>query len=268
MRLEVVNGCFAYPQGAVLFKDINFLLNEGEMVTVLGRNGVGKTTLLKCIMGILRWKNGFLKIDGEPVENAIRHKGIAYVPQAHSYAYEYSVREIVMMGRTRNMGMMAIPSKDDYVRADEALQKVGLYDLRERKCSQLSGGQLQMVFIARALVSDPRIIILDEPESHLDFYNQSFLLELLMQLSEEEKVSMIMNTHYPEHALRFNGKSLLMNPEESCFGDTKRLLTTENIENYFGVSAMIDTMTDGRHRVPVFAVTGRCDTEKMRRNGI
>lgn len=257
MQLEVVNGGFAYPSGKVLFENICFCLEDRSILTVLGRNGVGKTTMLKCIMGILRWRKGTLKINGEDVGNAVRSQGIAYVPQVHSITFSYTVRDIVTMGRTRYMGMLSIPSTHDYARADEALEMVGLQELRNRTCSQLSGGQLQLVFIARALAADPEILILDEPENHLDFHNQFFVLELLQKLVKEKGMSSIINTHYPEHALLLADKTLMLGPEGHSFGNTKEVLTEENIRKYFGVNALIDTVRREDTPFPVFAVTGR-----------
>ncbi|KIR03363.1 Iron(III) dicitrate transport ATP-binding protein fecE [Lachnospiraceae bacterium TWA4] len=260
MELKVKNASFAYPSGQVLFNDINFSLNEQTILTILGRNGVGKTTLLKCIMGILHWKTGTLELDGKDIENARLIKEIAYVPQAHQVNFSYSIRDIVTMGRARFMGSLSVPSKKDYEYADEALERVGLADLKNRSCNQLSGGQLQLVYIARALAAKPKILILDEPESHLDFYNQFFILELLEEIVKEQGVSLIINTHYPEHAMQLSDKTLFLRREDYTFGDTNKILNEENIRKYFGVESVVDQINRSNRTIPVFAVTGR--TEK------
>ena len=257
MELSVENGSFAYPSGRVLFENIGFTVSEGNILTILGRNGVGKTTLLKCMMGILPWRTGTLKLNGEDVGNAIRSKGISYVPQAHAISFAYSVRDIVTMGRARYMGPLSIPSRTDYEFADAALEQVGMADLSHRSCGQLSGGQLQLAFIARALAAEPEIMILDEPESHLDFNNQFFVLELLQKLKDERGISAIINTHYPEHALLLSDQTLMLRLEDYCFGRTSDILTEENIRKYFGVNAVIDSIRRHDTPIPVFAVTGR-----------
>ena len=257
MKLEVRNGSYAYPSGRVLFDRVDFSLGDRSILTVLGRNGVGKTTLLNCIMGILRWRTGTLLLNGEDVGSALRAAGIAYVPQAHNITFSYTVRDIVTMGRARYMGALSVPSKADYEKADQALERIGLQELRNRTCGQLSGGQLQLVFIARALAAEPEILILDEPESHLDFYNQFFVLELLRQLVEDSGMSAIINTHYPEHALLLADKTMMLGQEGYSFGSTADVLTEENIRKYFGVNAVIETLTRQDTPIPVFAVTGR-----------
>ncbi len=263
MILEVVDASFAYPSGKVLFEHLGYELEEGTILTVLGRNGVGKTTLLKCMMGILPWRTGTLKVNGEDVKNAIHTKGIAYVPQAHNITFSYSVRDVVTMGRARYMSALSIPSKHDYERADEALETVGLSDYAHRTCGQLSGGQLQMVYIARALAADPEVLIMDEPESHLDFYNQFYVLELVRQLVEERGISAIINTHYPDHAMLLSGKTMMMRPGEYIFGDTGEILTPENVHRFFDVHAVIETLERDNCTVPVFAVTGRHESMEV-----
>lgn len=263
MKLEVVNGSYAYPSGRCLFEDLNYRLEDQSILTVLGRNGVGKTTLLKCIMGILKWRNGTLRLNGEDVGSALKARGVAYVPQAYSFSFSYTVRDIVTMGRARYMGSLSIPSKHDYACADAALEQVGIADLRNRGCGQLSGGQLQLVFIARALAAEPEIMILDEPEHHLDFNNQFLVLELIERLVHENHMSAIINTHYPDHALQLADKSLMLRRGAYLFGDTKELLTVENVRAYFGVESVIEVMERNHVPVPVFAVTGRMKQQEV-----
>ncbi len=256
MKLAVENGSFAYKADQVIFENLSFELTDKTILAVLGKNGVGKTTMLKCIMGILPWRTGTLRVNGEDVGNAMKVKSIAYVPQAHHVTFAYTIRDLVTMGRTRFMGTLSVPSKSDYAHADEALEQVGLYELRHRSCNALSGGQLQMVYLARALAADPEILILDEPESHLDFKNQFTILELLQKLVEERNLSAIINTHYPEHALLLADQTMILGGSEYCIGSTPEIISEENIHRFLSVNAVVDTIYRRKKEVPVFAVTG------------
>ena len=257
MRLEVKKAGFAYPGGRFLFRDLSFVLEEQSILTILGRNGVGKTTLLKCIMGILHLSEGDLLIDGRTVESALHEKGIAYVPQAHDIPFAYTVRDIVTMGRARYMGMLSVPSAHDHELADKAIKEVGMWDFRDRPCGKLSGGQLQMVFFARALAAEPEILIMDEPESHLDFFNQSFVMDMISDLVKDRGISVMINTHFPEHALALDSMTLMMGEGRYCFGKTRDVITEENFRDYFDINAVIGSLQQGDISVPAFAVAGR-----------
>ena len=174
MRFEVKNGSFSYDERLIL-NNISFSLDKGEVLTVLGPNGVGKTTLLKCMMGMLHWKDGQTLIDGKAMnkmKNSEVWRKIAYVPQAKGVAHSYTASEMVLMGRSARLGLFAQPNKGDYQIAYVAMEQVGISHLAQKQCSQMSGGELQMVLIARALCCEPEMLVLDEPESNLDFKNQ------------------------------------------------------------------------------------------------
>ena len=135
---------------------------------------------LKCLNGVLKWSDGEVYIDEKKVLSSKDLKNIGYVPQAHNLSFPYSVKELVVMGRAKYLGAFSIPSEEDYKLVEKVLNEIGILHLIDKKCSELSGGQLQMAFVARALVSEPRILILDEPESHLDFKNQTIILKLIV----------------------------------------------------------------------------------------
>ena len=238
MRFEVENGSFHYPgQSKVLFKDISFTLTEGQILTVLGPNGVGKTTLLRCILGFLPWTSGTTRMDGEALGRIPPQKlwrNISYVPQARHAPAGYRVEDMVLLGRTGRL-----PTEEDLQSAREALHRCGISHLADRSCNTLSGGEYQMVLIARALAAKPKLLVLDEPESNLDFKNQLLVLELLQELSREG-LACIFNTHYPAHALRWGTHTLMLSPEgQSLFGTAAELITRENMAAIFGVQAVI-----------------------------
>lgn len=243
MQFEVKNGCFAYPEGREVLKNINFRFDCRGIMSVLGRNGAGKTTLLRCMLGLQKWTAGATLIDGI---DAARMKQsefwsrIGYVPQAKAPSFAYTVEENVVLGRSAHLGMFAQPRPKDLRIAREAMERVGIAHLAGKLCNQISGGEYQLSLVARALAGEPELLILDEPESNLDYKNQLRVLRVLQQLSEKEGIGSIINTHYPAHALEISTESLVMFPDGThLFGDTGEVLTDENLSKSFGVDVRI-----------------------------
>ena len=237
--ITVKNAAFSYDGRNELFSDLSFSLAAGEVLTILGRNGIGKTTFLRCLLGILPWTRGECLVDGQRPDPAAVSDVIGYVPQSHAPAFPYTVFEMVMMGRARRIGLFRTPAAADRARVAELLDLVGVLPLAERAATELSGGQLQMVYIARALAVEPKLMILDEPEAHLDFHNQMIVLRLLKKLSLEQNMTIVMNTHSPENALKIADKSLLMRRGEHLFGPTESLLTEENLRRFYDIDCRI-----------------------------
>lgn len=250
MNLMVREGEFYYTKEKVLFSDLNFAIDEGQILAILGPNGVGKTTLLKCITSLLRWKAGRTIIDGcdyGPKNQKNLWRKIGYVPQSSNLKFSYSVMDMVLMGRAAHIGLFATPSNNDRRIALSALERVGITHLKDKRCLAISGGERQLVLIARALAAEPQVMILDEPESHLDFRNQLLILSILEKIVREEKLTCIINTHYPEHALRISDKTLIIGAEKKyLFGDTKDIITEENLKDYFRVNVKIIPYDNGQ----------------------
>jgi len=241
MILSVENGTFSYNNKQNIFENINFSVESGNLLAILGPNGAGKTTLLRCITGMLRWTDGMSTLDGENIRNIPEKRlwsRLSYVPQAKSSPSSYTVMEAVLLGRSSRIGIFAQPTKEDIERAENVLDQLSIAKLRNKRCHEISGGEYQMVLIARALVSDPEVLILDEPESNLDFKNQLIVLDTMSRLAQQG-IACIFNTHYPEHALQRSDKALILSHGKAVFGSTSRILTEENIENAFGVKAVI-----------------------------
>jgi iron complex transport system ATP-binding protein len=245
MLIEVRNGFFGYPGQDMILKDINFSLKQGEIMAILGQNGTGKTTMLKCLTGILKWKKGQTLINGKSLDSVGRLNEIGYVPQAHKLSFPYTVREMVAMGRARYIGPFSVPSKEDMEKVDEVIKSIGIEHLKNIPCTNLSGGQLQLVYIARALAADPKVLALDEPESHLDFKNQLMILKLIKRLVKGKNISCIMNTHYPEHALRISDKTMFLGSKGYILGKSREVITEENIGEYFDIHAKIVSIKNG-----------------------
>lgn len=246
MIFEVKNGAYGYNKEREIFKDINLKINDGEILTVLGAKGVGKTTLLKCMLGIFKWNRGATYIDGKDIKDMTYKdiwKQIGYVPQAKNAAFAYTAEEMVLLGRSLHLGMFSQPKKKDIEEADKAMNIVGINYLRGKLCTEMSGGELQMVLIARALASNPDMLVLDEPESNLDFKNQLIILETIEKLSSEYKISCIINTHYPEHALRIGNQALILCKDHTKFyGSTRKVINEKNMKKAFGVEVAIENI--------------------------
>ena len=237
--ITVKHVAFSYDGRNELFSDLSFSLAAGEILTILGRNGIGKTTFLRCLLGILSWTHGECLVCGKRPDPSVVSDVIGYVPQGHAPAFPYTVFEMVMMGRARRIGLFRTPTAADRARVAELLDLVGILPLADRAATALSGGQLQMVYIARALAVEPKLIILDEPEAHLDFHNQMIVLRLLKKLSTEQNMTVVMNTHSPENALKISDKSLLMRRGEHLVGPTETMLSEENLRRFYDIDCRI-----------------------------
>lgn len=242
MNLEVKNGGFGYGEH-LIWKDINFEIGNQTVMTILGPNGVGKTTLLKCIMGFLKWKTGECLLDGKVMSTRSMKEfwqKTSYVPQAKQSAFSYKVMDAVIMGLNSKQNFFAVPSAEDYEKAYQILKNLGVEKLADKHCNSLSGGELQMVMVARALISEPELMILDEPESNLDMKNQLQIVNTIERVAKEFKTSCLINTHFPNHALKISDTTLMLgHGNKQLQGKTLDIVTEENIESFFGVCSKV-----------------------------
>lgn len=248
MILEVKNGGFSYQKGQRTLKNISFAIEDHSIVAILGPNGIGKTTLLKCITGLLRWTEGASYFHGKNIaEMSTKEifKKIAYVPQAKNTTFAYTVEDMVLMGRASHIGLMAKPKKHDRELADQAMEMLGITKLRYKSCNRISGGQLQMALIARALCQEPEVLVLDEPESNLDFRNQLIILDTIKRLAKQ-KITCLFNTHYPNHALNIADHALVLGHDSTTvFGPVAEVLTEERVQSIFNVEVDIAKLKKG-----------------------
>lgn len=230
-----------------IFRDHSLTVDRGEVVAVIGPNGRGKTTLIKTILGLHK-----------PVEGSVRFDGtVGYVPQNTEASFPYSVRDMVVMGRARHVKTFGSPDRDDYQKADAALERLGVDRFAHRPVTELSGGERQLVLIARALVSDCQIMVLDEPASALDFRNQQTILTVLRDLAREDGMTVLFTTHMPQHAQVIADQVLLMRDiDRYDFGPVETVLSEENLSTLYGIDIRsIDFDHQGRNQqavVPVF----------------
>ncbi|MDI9644005.1 MAG: ABC transporter ATP-binding protein [Candidatus Verstraetearchaeota archaeon] len=228
---------FSYGEGFSVRAD-SLSVGEGEVLTLLGPNGSGKTTVLKCINALLKTSTGRISICGRDISSYTRStlsKVVGYVPQSHTPTFPFTVFDVVLMGRVSHLGLFQQPSRSDRLKAEEALKTVGISRLGDRIYTKISGGERQLVLIARAIAQEPKLLLLDEPTAHLDFKNQITTLSTIKRLSKEKGLAVMMSLHDPNHALLYsdlialmrNGEILICGPPEDVVNDK----TIEEIYN-------------------------------------
>ena len=251
MSIEVQNLSFSYGDRPVLH-DISFRVEKGEFLSILGPNGVGKSTLFRCVLGLLSGYTGQVLVDGADsrsfsVREAARH--IAYIPQSSHPIFNYSVFDIVLMGRTSGLSTFRSPKKKDAELCRWALEKVGIPHLSDRCFHRLSGGEQQLVLIARALVQKAPILMLDEPTASLDFGNQLLVLEQCRNLAREG-YTVIRTTHNPEQSYQYSDRILtLQHGRVLAEGTPKEVLTEKTIRALYGVEVDVVSLRDDRARI-------------------
>ena len=208
-----------YKTDTLVLNDVSFSISSGEMIAFLGKNGAGKTTLLRIIPSFLTPLSGDILVDEVSVRSMSLHdkaKAIAYIPQFSQTAFAYTVKESVLMGRSPYISMFSRPSKQDEKRAFEILDELGILDLAGRPTNEISGGERQLVLIARALMQDAKLLILDEPTSFLDYSNQLLVLEKTMELTRKG-YACLYSTHNPDLALAYSTRVLAMDKGRIAF---------------------------------------------------
>ena len=252
MIIGIDNLCFNYD-GSPLITEFSLNVSPGEIVCLVGPNGSGKSSLIDCILGFNKPVNGSIIIDGKDLSQySVQQlaKVISYVPQHHNSAFPYKVKEVVAMGRTAYAGLFGIPDRDCDSVCAEALDKTGISSLAEREYNSLSGGELKLVLLARALAQKTPVMVLDEPTASLDFRNEMLFIQLVADLAKEENLAVIMATHSLQHLFYFEGrklpvKAVLMRKGVSPeIGFPSELLTAEKLSGIYNVRASV-TDIDG-----------------------
>ena len=251
MSIEVKDLSFSYSERPVLH-NINFSVGRGEFLSILGPNGVGKSTLFRCVLGLLSGYTGQVLVDGTDsrtfsTREAAKH--IAYIPQSSRSIFNYSVFDIVLMGRTSGLATFRSPGKADRELCHWAMEKVGITRLADRCFHRLSGGEQQLVLIARALVQKAPILMLDEPTANLDFGNQLLVLKQARSLAREG-YTVIQTTHHPEQSYMFSDRILaIQNGRVLVEGAPKTVLTEENIRSLYGVDVDVVSLYHDSARI-------------------
>ncbi|MHA1297914.1 MAG: ABC transporter ATP-binding protein [Candidatus Helarchaeota archaeon] len=254
MSIEVKNLNFSYGKNQVL-KNISFKIQKGEFLGIIGPNGSGKTTLLKCIDRLLNPKRGKILIDGIDIKKLKLKelaKKIAYVPQNTSLNFDYTAYEIALMGRNPYIGKFQVETQEDFDVISRIFKLTNCIELANRNFNGLSGGERQKVIFSRALVQEPKILLLDEPTTHLDIYNQIEYMELLKKF-QNEGLTVIMVIHDLNLAAKYCDKLVLMsNGKIYASGSVDEVLTEKNIKDVFNIHVIMhkSSVTDSIHIVP------------------
>ena len=257
MKLTVENLSFAYGKGDPVLRDVSFTADGGDFLSVLGANGAGKSTLFRCLLGGLEGYTGAISLDGRDVRTLSRRElaaHIAYIPQIHRPTFGYAVLDVTLMGLTRFLSPFRSPSRELEAQALAALERMGVAHLARRSFATLSGGEQQLVLIARAIAQQSDILIMDEPTSALDYGNQLRILQQVRALSREG-YTVLLSTHNPQHALTFADRVLALHDGAvAANGSAKEVLTPELIRRLYRVEATLADTAGGSVIVPLMEV--------------
>jgi iron complex transport system ATP-binding protein len=245
--LELLNIDFRYEtnshQSSFLISDLNLVVNAGEFITVMGPNGSGKSTLLKLVANLLEPNNGKILLEGKNYHSYKRKdfaKIVSFVPQINKMFFQYSIYEIVMMGRTPYQNILGIGNDADKEKIANVLQLLEIDHLKNKGINEVSGGEAQSALIARALIQEPKIILLDEPNAHLDIKHQVTIFNILQKLNDEFNLTIMLISHELNLASYFSKRVLLMNKGKIEFDSSpKNVLTEENIKSIFKINSTV-----------------------------
>lgn len=241
--LKVENLVCGYHAHRPVVGPLSFHVERGKIACILGPNGVGKSTLFKTILGLLRPLSGEVIIEGRKLSDySVKEfaRTVAYVPQGHVPPFPYAVRDVVVMGCNPNMHELSAPRAEDFRKAEEMLEVMGIGHLAERDYTEISGGERQMVVIARALAQNTNLLVMDEPTSHLDYGNESMVLGRIRHLAELG-YTVVMITHVPGHAFLCADQVLAMGRDGFFVdGAPEEVLTAETLDRIYGVHVQLE----------------------------
>lgn len=251
MTVEVEHLAFAYDEKPVL-TDVSFTAREGQFLSILGPNGAGKSTLFRCILGLQTKYTGTVRIGGTDTKTLSPREMaglVAYIPQSSRPTFNYSVFDIVLMGASRKLSPFSAPGRADQERCQWALEKTGISHLAQRCFHRLSGGEQQLVMIARALMQDAPVLMMDEPTANLDYGNQLLVMRQAKALTKEG-YTVIQTTHAPEQSYLFSDRILALSGGRIIQdGPPAQVLTAGTVETLYGVSVRVLSLENDKMRV-------------------
>ncbi|QZO76758.1 ABC transporter ATP-binding protein [Helcococcus kunzii] len=255
--LQSENLVFRYKNNKKnILNNVSVEVERGKFIGIIGPNGSGKSTLFKCLMGEVTPKSGMVYFEGKnifSINSKERAKKIAIVQQKNQAVEDFTVREVIELGRTPYRRTFCRFGEDDKKAVDNALYLVALEDLQDRYCHQLSGGQLQRVWLGLALAQEPDLILLDEPTTYLDVKYQIQLMEMIRELVDNHGITCVAVLHDLNQVLNYVDYSYLLNDGEIfSFGDTKQILNSDTIKSVFDVDSKILQSIDDRKVLDIF----------------
>lgn len=247
MILSIQNLSFSYGEKPAL-SDISLDVESGSVLCIMGPNGSGKSTLIDTVLGLHIPSKGRIFLDGQNLQTLTRQQiaqRAAYVPQNHSVTFPYTVREAVLMGRAAYLPSFGSPSAEDMARCEDAMEQAGVQALADRPYGSISGGELRLVLLARALCQDSPLILMDEPTAHLDYRNELIFLETVSSLCRDHGIAIIIATHSPQQAFYLDSHGLnvsavfLKKGHIVTIGSPDSCITTDLLKDVYGVDAKI-----------------------------
>jgi len=234
---------FGYNDEVVVLNSLSMQILTSSVTAILGPNGTGKTTLLNTILGLLKPQSGEILLKNIPVSRYSQKQlsqMISLVPQMEQVAFNFSVLEYVLLGRTPYMSMFNMPSKNDYRVSNQVLEMLNITHLRNRPVPELSGGEKQLIMLARALAQEPKILLLDEPTAHLDLGNTAVILNILKELAKKD-VTILFTTHDPQAAIYCaRNVVLLVHGQILASGIIDDILNSEMLSRTYGTEILVD----------------------------
>ena len=247
--LTVNDLCFSYDTRQILH-NIDFCIQPGSICGLLGPNASGKTTLFKCMNGILNPQKGDVAFDGNTIAHLSRKAVAAFmavVPQHTAAAFSFTALQMVVMAKAITFGLSGRPSRKDYRDAESSLDELGVRHLRNRPFNALSGGEKQIVLLARALFQSPKILLLDEPTAHLDFKNQHLIMEMVQGITKTKNLTTIITLHDPNLASRYCSQIVMLKQGRVHLqGDVKDVFKEDTLESMYGIKVSIADSCHGK----------------------
>jgi iron complex transport system ATP-binding protein len=263
--LEVEGAGFSYDGERDIFAGISFAVEQGEVLAILGSNGTGKSTLIKCVMNLHPLDTGTVRLEDRDL-GEMTYREIArctgYVPQANQVVFPFSVFDFVLMGRSPHLSVFQNPSREDVEITWQVIENIGIAHLAARPISEISGGERQMAMVARALVQQPALLIMDEPTSHLDFGNQIRVLDLIDRLAEQG-IAVLMTTHFPDHGFIVSHKVAIIH--DGAFishGYADEVITAENLRIAYGTDVMVKYIEEAGRNICIPMYRCRCRPQR------
>jgi iron complex transport system ATP-binding protein len=250
--LEILGAEFSYNGKDKIFEDINFTFEEKDVLCILGPYGTGKSTLIKCINGLLKLDKGNILFQDNDIKTMSKvelAKIMGYVPQTHRSTFAFSVLDVVLLGRAPHLGLTDFPGEKDVKIARKSIKDLEILHLEDKPYTEISSGEIQLVILARVLTQQPKMLLLDEPTSHLDFRNQTRTLDIIKKISKSG-LSVIMTSHYPDHAFISSNKVAILNKGKlMAIGDPEDVITEKSMSETYGSDVKILNVENHRKAV-------------------